>query len=255
VTSGPGVVAFQLIEIPGSGTVVGLNAQIENPLEKGYSAQLANGSPFKESGFFTNLSIINTTLEKRNVALDAIAEDGNPMAPQKQLSLLAGEHFEGDLGELFELGSNQGKNLKVGSLKIQFSGPGIIGDVLFGEPATLRYAAALPLQNSGFTRAVFSQVANALGYFTGLAFFNPNAGACKVTISVYSADGKLTGRRVITILPGHRRSDLLAFLIESTAGQIGGHIVVESTRPIIAQQLFGDSVLNFLSAVPPVDFN
>ncbi len=39
---------------------------------------------------------------------------------------------------------------------------------------------------------------------------------------------------------GTRVSRLLHELVPETTGQIRGHIVIESTRPLVAQQLFGD---------------
>ncbi len=50
---------------------------------------------------------------------------------------------------------------------------------------------------------------------------------------------------------GTRVSRLLHELVPETTGPIRGHIVIESTRPLVAQQLFGDYRFSFLSAVPP----
>ena len=44
---------------------------------------------------------------------------------------------------------------------------------------------------------------------------------------------------------------MVAVWIPATAGQEQGFIVVESTQPIVAQELFGNPVLDYLSAVPP----
>ena len=66
--------------------------------------------------------------------------------------------------------------------------------------------------------AVFSQVANGMGYYTGLAFFNPNSEDATVDIQVFAADGQKTGNAQLTLAAGHRISKLLPELVESTAG-------------------------------------
>ena len=55
---------------------------------------------------------------------------------------------------------------------------------------TLQYAAALPLQSRPFKQAIFSQVANIFGVFTGMALYAPDE-AAKVSIEVYTAGGEL----------------------------------------------------------------
>ena len=51
--------------------------------------------------------------------------------------------------------------------------------------------------------------------------------------------------------PGERMSEVLSTLLPATTGQVQGFVVVESDQPIIAQQLFGNPTLDYLSAVPP----
>jgi hypothetical protein len=48
-----------------------------------------------------------------------------------------------------------------------------------------------------------------------------------------------------------RVSRLLIEWMPATTGQMRGYVMVRSTQPLIAQQLFGDTGMNFLSAVPP----
>jgi hypothetical protein len=139
----------------------------------------------------------------------------------------------------------------VGSLRVEANGAGVIGDVIFGDPASFRYAAALPLQSEKFTRAVFSQVANVAPFFTGLAIYNPGTVAAQVTIEVYNATGALAGQATVPVGAGQRISRLVSQLVPATASQAGGYVSIRSTQAIIAQQLFGDNGSNFLSAVPP----
>ncbi len=59
-----------------------------------------------------------------------------------------------------------------------------------------------------------------------IALANPNAGASKVTLKAYSAEGKKTGEKVVDTAPCQLISQLLSELIPSTNGQIGGYILV-----------------------------
>ena len=144
-------------------------------------------------------------------------------------------------------------HILVGFLGVQADGPGVIGDVIFGDPAGFRYAASMPLQTTTFTKAVFSQVASseALGFWTGLALYNPGSWRSTVTIRGYKSDGALQGEHTRGLDPGERFSQNVHELVSASRDQLGGYIVITATLPVIAQQLFGLSSLNLMSAVPP----
>jgi hypothetical protein len=155
-----------------------------------------------------------------------------------------GQSLLQEASQLFNL------SIGVGSLRVDSDGPGVIGDVLFGDPGTLKFAASSPLESRPFTQAVFSRVANGLSYFTGLAMLNPNARTASITLDVYDVSGSKTGSTVLTLGPKQRFSKLLTELLPVSAGQMGGYIILTSNLPVFAQELYGDSELNFLSAVP-----
>ena len=96
-----------------------------------------------------------------------------------------------------------------------------------------------------------SQVADNELYFTGLALLNPGPLKAAVTITVYSKEGDLIGTIEIELDQGQRVSRFLREFIPSSAGQVGGYVVVDSTEPIVGQELFGSQRSVFLSAVPP----
>lgn len=251
----PGVTGFQLIEL--SDTVMGLNASLPTDETVSFSAQLAHGV-LDGSSFFTSVKLVNVSDELRAVTLIAIADDGSEIRRLPNLVLAPNQTFQRDAGEIFALGPGNGPPV-VGSIRVESTGPGIVGDVIFGDRQEARFAAALPLQARPFTRALFSQVANgshppggpALTYFTGLALFNPNPQAAQATIQVFDRDGAPVGERSLQLEAGARTSRVLPELVPESAGLLRGYIVVESTRPLVAQQLFGNSALTFLSAVPP----
>ena len=63
VTSGPGVVGFELVELRGGSTVIGLNAAVATGNIESFSAQLASAS-----NVFTNVNLINTTDQHRGLS-------------------------------------------------------------------------------------------------------------------------------------------------------------------------------------------
>lgn len=243
VTSGPGVVGFEVIQLPNRRTVIGLNGAAPSNTNELFSAQLAN-----LSGFFTNVKLVNTTGASRMVSLTPIGEDGAPLASPKVLTLQSGAAQEQDVSALFGWSPSQPV---IGSLRVIADSSGVIGDVIFGESGNAQYAAALPLQTHSFTEGVFSQVANGMGLFTGLAFYNPGSEAADVTVEVYSDTGTRTGvtQPPVRIEAGRRVSRLVNELVPASKGQVRGYVVVKSNQPLIAQQLFGAG--NLLSAVPP----
>ena len=248
-----GAIGFGLIEA--GETLLGFNAASSNSDRALYSAQLAHGGASGFS-FFTSIKLVNTDVSARSVRLTASDQEGLQIG-QTTVRLDSGHSFQRSAGEMFSLGSADQEPVVVGSLLAEADGPGVVGDVVFGDPTAMRYAAALPLQSRLLTRAIFSHVANARGatpadnLFTGLAFYNPGQSEVEITIKVFSPDFVLTGDTKLTLGPSKRISEILHALIPASLGQNGGYIEVTSAAPVVAQQLFGNEALNYLSAVPP----
>ena len=57
-----GVLGFEIIELPDSSTVMGLNAALESTVAQVFSAQLAI-----QEGLFTSLNLVNTSSDPRSV--------------------------------------------------------------------------------------------------------------------------------------------------------------------------------------------
>lgn len=240
---------FQAIQLKEQNTVFGLNATSSMEAQVMFSAQLAS-----ISGFFTNIKIVNTSWDLRTVTLTAIGNDGFVLADPVIWEVDGYASLERDAAQVFRFAPDSSP---VGSLRVEADGPGVIGDVVFGDADLHRYAAALPLQSEAFNSAVFSQVANGFGLFTGLAFYNPGESGVAVTVEVYSLSGELTGTAQISLAAGVRRSELLSEMFPGNAAiasQVRGYILVRSTGPVIAQQLFGlvsQGGVTLMSAVPP----
>ncbi len=255
VTEGAGAVGFELVEIPERNTVIGLNASVATEDVQLFSAQLAEGP-----GIFTNLKLVNVGGEEAVVSVWAVGEDGTPLAEAAVLKLGPGQSVEQDVFVLLEaanqeLGGSQATvplegSFLIGSLQVSSTRPGVIGDVIFGDPDNFQFGAALPLQAQLFREAVFSQVANVRGFFTGLALYNPGEEEANVTVEVFSAEAGKTGEAQLVLAPGARLSKLLTEIVPSTGGQAGGYIRIVSTQGLVAQALFGAGG-SLLSAVPP----
>lgn len=258
VTQGPGVVGFELIEL--GDTVLGLNGTEAGEARRLYSAQLASGEGSGDAGgYFTSIKLINSGDQETAIELTAFLSDGSQLGLSHQLRLSPQESFQGNASEIFGLES-QPESILVGSVGVESSRPGLIGDVIFGDPAGGEYAAALTLQTEPLRRAVFSHVANGERrpgdtlppIFTGIAVFNPGEVATDVSLQVYDSQGVLQGEAGgIAMPPRARFSDLIQNLVPRSRGLLGGFVVLESTPGrVVAQELFGNG-RTFLSSVPP----
>ncbi len=250
---GGGAVGFEYIAV--GDTVLGFNAWTTTAGEL-YSAQLAHGT----AGFAvtTSLKVINTSDEGRLYTLEAVAADGTRLY-REILGLGARGSSEFNVGELFGLGSVD-LPATTGSIRITSEADVLLGDVMFGDPFEARFAAALPLQPTLLTQATFSQVANldegpiSARTFTGLALYNPNLVEVTIRVTVFTEDCIETGSTEVRLGRGERLSEIVAVLVPESAGQVRGYITLRSSRPIVAQVLFGNGSLDFLSAVPPTIF-
>lgn len=245
VREGEGVVGFSLVTLRDQQTTIGLGgAAADSGASQCFSAQLASA----QGVLYTNLRLINVSDERRDIELTAIGEDGTPLADSVTRTLWPGVGLQTDVANLFGF---QGSGLFVGSLQVEADGAGILGDVVFGSP-NLRNAAAMPLQSQLASKAIFSQVANIPGsFFTGLALYNPQPRAAEVIVEVFRSDGSLAGSEAIDLEPGRRLSKRLDELVPTSAGVVRGYVRIESTEPLVLQEMFGDFALSRLAAVLP----
>ncbi|MBI1746380.1 MAG: hypothetical protein HYR55_07305 [Acidobacteria bacterium] len=233
-----------------------LSAQVPNNAVRLYSAHYAHGDIGVP--WFTELNLANTTMAPINVTLRLVGNNGQPIAgpgivnPVNRVVPMKG-NLIGTLTSLFGFPSQPDPSVRTGSIIIEAGAPGLSGDVLFGEPTSAAVMSDLPLTSRLVTEAVFSQVAQGLGFFTGVAVMNPNANPITLTISVYAASGLLTGRRSLIMGGGTRFAEMLDQLVPEAAAQIGGYITVRSEGGGVALfEIFGDlSSTTFNSAVPP----
>ncbi len=258
VTSDAGVVGYQSIR--GGSAVFALPGQAASSGTRLYSAQFASGGTGTFQ-YFTDLNLINTGTQTRSVEITLVANNGTPVAGTRNpltLTLAPGRQIRsrGDL--LFGLADAVStRTLTEGSIVVKSDGPGVIGDSLFGDPLGEAFLAALPLETEGASDLVFSQVVQGSSdgggrpYFTGVALYNPNSHDVRVTLDVIDQNGTKRGSAAVDLGAGERVSRTLPQLITDIGGQIRGYMRITASGPIVAGELVGDQMLQFLTAVRP----
>jgi len=262
VSSDVGVVGYQAIDV--GTTVYSLPAQPASTATTLYSAQFASGRA-GSAQYFTDINLINTTNQPRNLRILLIDNNGSPVSGitnPVNVVLAAGQQLRARGENVFNLPDPATASNRVeGSLVITTDGPGVIGDVTFGDARAQKFLASLPLDGNPVSTLVFSQVAQGVGggpkpYFTGIAFYNPNPTAVSVTIDVYSEQGTKTGNATVQLAASNRISKTLPELVPAISEQVRGYIrITSSGGPVSAFELFGSQNLDFLTAVPPQPIN
>ncbi len=202
--------------------------------------------------YFTEINLVNPGPTDATATLSAFAEDGSGLGTPTEVTVPAGQMITLDdsaLG-LPVTGDVQGW------LRIDSPDAPLNGCLTFGNPVDTRYESTLPLQAAGGTDIYFAQVASGevggVDFFTGLAIVNPHDQSVTVTIEVRASDGSLLGSVTRTLSAGEKYVRLLP-LIEGIGDLpviATGYLHITADSPVLSFELFGDSALNFLSAVP-----
>jgi hypothetical protein len=256
LSSDNGVVGYQSIDT--GSTIYSLPAVPASSSSLLYSAQFASGIA-GSIRYYSDLNLINTGTQTRNIQVLLVGNDGNPVKNPVTLPPLgAGQQYRTRGETLFVLPDPaRADNIVGGSLVITTDGPGVIGDLTFGDPVNFKFIASLPLDGNPASKLVLSQVAEgSVGgekpYFTGIAMYNPGTSDISVAVDVYSDQGAKTGSATIPLPRGNRISKTLGELVSSIQTQRGRYIRITATGgSIVAFELFGTQTLDFLAAVPP----
>jgi hypothetical protein len=255
-TSTQPVVGYQSID---SGTTVySLPAQKPSATNRLYSAQFVSGN-VAGLRYFSEVNVVNTSSQGRTVQFLLVGDDGNPISipgnPSTQVlapgtqKRLGGETLFGLPDPIFAASA------VVGSLVVVSDGPGVIGDILFGEATAGRFLASMPLEDTPAADLVLSQVAQGSGggvkpYYTGIAVYNPNPTDVRIAVQVYSEQGSLTGSATLPLARGARISKTLPELVPAVTQQLRGYIRISASAPVVAYELFADQEATFLASVP-----
>jgi hypothetical protein len=186
--------------------------------------------------------------------------DRSEVIGSKQITILPGRMFLGNVEKLIDLGLNQddGYRMITGHVKIDVLKPTdpenakLIGAITFtGNHGS--FSSSLPIARRGEPETVFLQVAQSYeaGLFTGLAVLNPGTETAAVTVEAFDQNGTRTARTYLDIPPGHRVVDLLngTYLFGSAFSQVTGHLRVSAAQPLVNFVFFGDYSNQFMAAV------
>lgn len=202
--------------------------------------------------WYTELNIVNLDSVPATVTLSPFNADGSPMSDPFTVTIPANQVVT--LRDT-ELGLPSGVSSD-GWLKVESAGHPLLGCLTFGNPVDNHYESTLPLQSSGSADVYFAQVANGtvggVNFFTGLTIVNPSDTAIEVTIEVRNGDGSLNGSTTLSLAPGEKLVRTLKQFagLENLVDQATGYLHITATGPVFTFELFGDSALNFISAVP-----
>ena len=202
------------------------------------------------------LDLVNTGTETATVALTLYDDDGTELGAT-DATLPARGKQSWDVSELFGL-----TGAVTGWLRADpGSSPGVVGSVTFGGTSGA-FVSSLPLQDAGNSRFLMGHIANGtigvVSFFTGIAIVNPETtegGEVPVQISAYDQNGQLLDTRVVVLSSQERMVSLLHQVMPELTTLFGGYLIVENlsySDGILVFQLFGDTSLQFLSAVPAI---
>ena len=209
------------------------------------------------AGLETELNLINSHDSRQAKFRISVVDDlGQAVAVAAEFVLQPHQQRVVDLAVLFELPSTA---VLIGSLEIElldvFKGPylfapSINGSVRF-KRVDGRSSTTLPLFRVQGREALYSHVAQAQGFFTGVAIKNRADVPLAVTVEAYDEPGNLVGETDFELGPGARTAKLLSELIPATAGQSGGTFRVRSPDGAVESfALFGDLNGDVISTVP-----
>jgi hypothetical protein len=199
---------------------------------KTYSAPLLIGGIAS-----TRINLINPGTAAVNVTVRAFGDTGTALGQSDSTTLGPGQQYWRDVGQT--LGINVA-SLTAGSISIQSDGP-LVGDVALGEPSgRARGQIAIVEPRPSW---VIPTVTSGNGLDMLVSVENPGSAPATASVKVFTADGTAAGTKSLTI-PAHARlSQLLPLLVPAAAGQMGGHIEVDSTQNLTTLALLGSLTL------------
>ena len=211
-----------------------------------------------DRGGSTQLRLLNMdpTESLVRAIVRAFDDDGSPIGEATALLPFA-NLIVADIGQF--LGIVPQEETVTGYLELQLE-PGsgsqqsnfeVLGTVTFAVGGTAR--AMLPLTSGGRAKTSFLQVAqsNELRFFTGLAILNAGTESSTVTVTAFDDSGQQTAEAEFALEPGSRTIGLLSETVffGSQFVQVGGHLRVSASNPVVSFALFGDFDSKLLSAI------
>jgi len=222
----------------------------EAPLQL-YCPHVASGN--LGAVYQTWLTLVNPTDQGTAVSLWLYGDNGQLLGSAPTQTVPARSKLHQNFVTLF--GAAQPLT---GYLVVEPAGPGAVaGAVTFGEAGAGRFLSSLPLSATGAADYLVGHIANGtlgtLAFFTGLAVLNPHDAAHWVRVAAFDQYGQPLGATTDAVPARGREVFLLDQKIPGLSSIFGGYLRIEDLTDPAAQlrvfALFGDTPLNFLSAV------
>jgi YVTN family beta-propeller protein len=208
--------------------------------------QFVNGG-----GWLSLIGIVNGGGVGQEVTLTAYKEEGTlwnvPNNP-KRVSLDGNAALRTTASELFALPADAPAS---GWIQVDSTLGYISSYIAYGNTTTPSFAAVAGQDTTTASRfEVFSQVAQGIGFFTGLTVVN--AGTQDVSLEFYTLrpDGTTVGKSTVTIKAKQRVGKLFSELLPGSLSQVGGWAFVRASQPVIGAVLFGTMSGYALASVP-----
>ena len=256
MTSGE-VVGFE--KFGNSQSLAAVNAQdVVTPSNMLFGAHFASGN--YGIRYFTDLNVINPGGNAASVTFHLINDQGVEIVTPV-VQTIQGHNQLRIMGHtLFGLPDPLTATSGVSGSVVVESDQGLVGSVTFGDAQNGQFLACLPfLSTSSAKRELFlDHVAiGTIGntpYFTGIALVNPSKTRdASINVQLYNETGTLVAQTStpFVLAPGKRVSQMLGDFFPGFSGsQFGGFVKMTSDVEVFSFMLFGDTSLNFLSAVP-----
>jgi YVTN family beta-propeller protein len=210
-------------------------------------------------GWVSLFGIANAGGVGQEVTVTAYKEDGtlwNIPGNPKRISLQGNGAFRGTVGDLFGFPS---ATLATGWLQVTASLGYISSYIAYGNTATPSFAAVTGTDSTlGSQIDVFSQVAEGIGFFTGLTLVNPGTQDATLQFYTLRPDGTTVGTATVIVHPKQRIGELFTEILPSSLLQVGGWALIRSNQPLVAAVLFGSTngfaLANVPQQIPTGDF-
>jgi YVTN family beta-propeller protein len=210
-------------------------------------------------GWISLLGIVNAGGVGQQVTVTAYKEDGtvwNIPGNPRTISLEGNGALRGTVGDLFGFPA---ATLATGWLQVSSTLGYVSSYIAYGNTATPSFAAVTGTDaTAGSQIDVFSQVAEGIGFFTGLTLVNPGAQDATLQFYTLRPDGTTVGTATLTVKPKQRIGELFTEILPSSLLQVGGWALIRSSQPLVAAVLFGSTngyaLANVPQQIPAGDF-
>lgn len=202
-------------------------------------------------GWLSLIGIVNASGVGQEVTLTAYNSDGTvakvPNNPRK-ISLDGNASLRTTADQFFGFPND---TLATGWIQIKASLGYVASYIAYGNNASPSFAAVAGTDAASAAKfEAFSQVAQGIGFYTGLTLVNPGTQPASVQFYTLRPDGTTVGQSTFTVQPNQRVGSLFSDILPASLLQVGGWAYLQSSQPIIGAVLFGTLNGDALANVP-----